>query len=868
MSEGALAEDMAPASRHPALAWLRDHAGWIVGLALVAFAVGVLHSEFQQIRFAELRAYMVGVGWPNLLAAIFFTAVSFLALIGYEHCALLFAGRPLPFCQTALAAFVAQSIAHSTGFAAAVGGGLRYQIYSVTGLGLADVAKVQAFFSATFTLGVITLVGAVLLLEPQFVARLVGLPLGLWRFVGLAALLLVAAYLLWAASRPKPLTIRGHTIEPPRPGITLIQIGLAVLDLGAAAAALWILMPPGLEVGYLAILGIFVIAVIGGVISHVPGALGVFESLVLLQISPPGDLAVPVIGALLLYRAVYYFLPLGLGAAILAVLQLRRFMPRSEARLRAAAVWAEPLLPVVCAALSLLVGAVLLFSSVTPPVAERIALIGATLPVTFLEVATFVGSLVGAGLILLALPLRHRLSGAWSAAIILMSVGVVTSLVKGLDWEEASVAAFGVLVLSGTRSAFYRRSRLFAERLTPAWWLAVVAVLGATIWLLFFAYRHVDYAHELWWQFELESDVSRALRAALGAVLLVAGVAVLHLVRRAPAQPTAPDPAELDAARAVVDASGNCEAWLALTGDKCLLFNEAQSGFVMYGASGGSWIAMGAPVGPRDQWPSLIWQFREEADAHGVRTVFYEVDPDDLPPLLELGLAVIKLGERARVPLASFDLKGKRRSDMRTAINKATKLGITFEVVPADGVPPLLDELEAVSAAWLQQHKAREKRFSLGFFSRDYLARTPVAIVRRDGRLVAFANIWPSTPPVGCSLDLMRFLPDAGPGIMDFLITSTILWAKEQGYQWFDLGMAPLSGLADHRLAPLWSRLGRLVVRHGAEFYNFDGLRAFKAKFDPEWRPAYLLFPGGTLPSVLADTAALVSGGLLGVVRK
>ena len=251
-----------------------------------------------------------------------------------------------------------------------------------------------------------------------------------------------------------------------------------------------------------------------------------------------------------------------------------------------------------------------------------------------------------------------------------------------------------------------------------------------------------------------------------------------------------------------------------------------------------------------------------------MRTVFYEVDPDDLPPLLELGLAVIKLGERARVPLAGFDLKGKRRGDMRTAINKAAKLGITFEVIPAASVTPLLDELEAVSNAWLEQHRAREKRFSLGFFARDYLQRTPVAVARREGRIVAFANLWTSTPPTGCSIDLMRFLPDAGPGIMDFLITSTILWAKEQGCAWFDLGMAPLSGLADHRLAPLWTRLGRLVVRHGAQFYNFEGLRAFKAKFDPEWRPAYLLFPGGTLPAVLADTAALVSGGLLGAVRK
>jgi phosphatidylglycerol lysyltransferase len=119
------------------------------------------------------------------------------------------------------------------------------------------------------------------------------------------------------------------------------------------------------------------------------------------------------------------------------------------------------------------------------------------------------------------------------------------------------------------------------------------------------------------------------------------------------------------------------------------------------------------------------------------------------------------------------------------------------------------------------------------------------------------------------SIDLMRHRAEVPPGTMDFLFLRLILRAKEQGYTFFDLGMAPLSGLAAHRLAPVWHRLGGLVFRRGERFYNFRGLRAFKEKFDPVWEPRYLCTEGGLDPwVVLADVAALQSGGLRGVIGK
>jgi phosphatidylglycerol lysyltransferase len=115
----------------------------------------------------------------------------------------------------------------------------------------------------------------------------------------------------------------------------------------------------------------------------------------------------------------------------------------------------------------------------------------------------------------------------------------------------------------------------------------------------------------------------------------------------------------------------------------------------------------------------------------------------------------------------------------------------------------------------------------------------------------------------------MRFAPDAPRGAMDYLFIELMRWGREQGYRWFNLGMAPLAGLEDRALAPAWHRLGSFVYRHGESFYNFDGLRRFKDKFDPVWEPRYLASPGGLrLPSVLFDVSTLISGGIRELVGK
>jgi phosphatidylglycerol lysyltransferase len=177
-------------------------------------------------------------------------------------------------------------------------------------------------------------------------------------------------------------------------------------------------------------------------------------------------------------------------------------------------------------------------------------------------------------------------------------------------------------------------------------------------------------------------------------------------------------------------------------------------------------------------------------------------------------------------------------------------------------------ELKAVSNAWLSEKNTGEKRFSLGFFDERYLSNFNIAVVRRGGAIVAFANLWRGGQNE-LSVDLMRYNEAAPKGVIDFMLIECMLWGKAQGIQWFNLGMAPLSGLEEHALAPAWHKIGRMVTRYGEMFYSFEGLRKFKEKFDPVWRPRYLAAPDGIATAgALLDVTALISGGVRKVLRK
>jgi len=115
----------------------------------------------------------------------------------------------------------------------------------------------------------------------------------------------------------------------------------------------------------------------------------------------------------------------------------------------------------------------------------------------------------------------------------------------------------------------------------------------------------------------------------------------------------------------------------------------------------------------------------------------------------------------------------------------------------------------------------------------------------------------------------MRHSDDAPNGLMDFLFLSILAWAKTEGFRTLDLGMAPLSGIRAGRFAPPLAKLGQIVYNSGERLYGFQGLRAYKSKFQPDWRPVFIAAPPGvSLPAALASVALLTSGGVRGLLSR
>ena len=417
--------------------------------------------------------------------------------------------------------------------------------------------------------------------------------------------------------------------------------------------------------------------------------------------------------------------------------------------------------------------------------------------------------------------------------VALLVVGVLASLLKGFDYEEAILCAVVLAALLPCRRQFFRSASLMDEPFSVEWVVAILLVMIGIGWLLLFSYRHVEYSRDLWWQFELSSDAPRSLRATVGAMALLAGWGAWRLMRPATPLLTAPTAGDMADVAGLLAGSPRASACLALLGDKHFLFDAHHSGFVMYGIAGRSWIALGDPVAPPDVARNLVWRFRELSDRHGGWTVFYEVGPEHLPLYLDVGLELRKLGEKARVYLDAFRLEGGARKALRIAHRRAERDGLRFEVVPAEGVDAILPELHAVSNAWLAQKQTREKGFSLGCFDPNYLRQLPVAVVRRDGAVVAFANLLAGADHQEIACDLMRYRPGTHPSLMEFLFVELLVWSKAAGWQWFDLGMAPFSGLDNRALAPLWSRFGALVLQARRELLQLPGATSLQGEVPP-----------------------------------
>ncbi len=351
----------------------------LVSLLLFLFAAWALHWELRDYRYHDIIHSLRRLSRGSIALALLFTALNYTVLTGYDALALRYIDRTLSYGKIALASFIGYSFSNNVGLSAIAGSGVRLRLYSAWGLSTIEIAKVVVFYTVTFWVGLLGIGGVTFALEPMAIPAQFYFPLTTTLPLGALLLAVLAAYLAASLTLRKPLTIRGVEFTLPTFGVACTQTVLSAVDWILAAAVLYALLPTGGNLTFIAFLGIFLLGQFAGVISHVPGGLGVFEGVLFALLSgkvPPDAF----LAALVAYRVIYYLLPLLLAAMLLGgheALEKRKALARVG---RIFGKWVPEVAPRIIALMTFMGGAVLLFSGATPELFHRVAVLKGVIP--------------------------------------------------------------------------------------------------------------------------------------------------------------------------------------------------------------------------------------------------------------------------------------------------------------------------------------------------------------------------------------------------------------------------------------------------------------------------------------------------------
>ncbi len=822
--------------------------GPILSLALFAGALYVLGNILTEVEPEDVVAAFTATPASALALSIGFTFLSYLSLTGYDGLALRQIGaRDVPYATAAIGSFTSYAISYTLGFPLLTAGTVRYRVYGAAGLTAPQIAALTLVCTLTFWLGMATVLAVGLILVPDAVAQVDHLPTSMNVVIGVLLLVLVLAYVVFVATKRRVVTVEGWSMPLPGGKVTVAQIALGVFDVCMGAAALYVLLPPGATVDYWTFTVIYVLAAILGVVSHAPGGIGVFEASMMIALpSIPRD---ELLGTLLLFRVVYYFIPFALALVILGAYEIARRRHVLARAVDLAADIMKPIAPILLGGGVFVAGSALLITSALPIGEARRAILVDFVPLGIVEAAHLAVAILGVALLFLARGLIRRLRSAWIVAGIVLGLSAVLVLLRSADWRQAAVILVLLLVLVLGRPAFGRLAPLISARFSLWWIVAVATVLGASLWVGSFAHRAIALTPELWTTFALDADKPRFLRG-LAAATLAAGLIVLASLAlrrriRQPGQTTRP---ELDR---LVANDPRPESRLALLSDKTIITTPGHDAALATAARGKSLIALGDPIGDRGRDLDLIWALRERAEQAKRHPVILAASPGLRPLCLDAGLSLTPLGD-----VAIVDLDRPVREPLADGFSLAL-------AAPGSDPAPLL----ALARLWRDNRRAGSGGFVVGPETTGWLSRNVCAVLRWNGGVAGFAVILQGGGGEAWALDRTVLDPSlvetlGADTVLGALVVALAASARSFGARALSLGLTPVPAAEGDPIGPAWSRLSPSLFTFGEILPDQAAQRAFKARFATRFEPRYLACPGGwALPEILLDITALIEAG-------
>ncbi len=295
-----------------------------LGIAICVAGVAMIIHLLREYSVRDVLGYLRSIPLHLSLSALGLTFFSYLVLTAYDLLAFRFLGRELPPWKVVFVAFIAFSFGNNIGMASLAGSSVRFRLYSAFGVPAGKILKIILFSSLTFWLGVAALGGILFSFFPLRLPEELQLPAQSMRLMGLVLLLSAGIYLTITTWMRRPFYVRGMRLQLPPSTIGIQQMSVAAFDWVLAAYVLYLLMPPSIEAGFGFFLTVFLSAQVLALIAHVPGGIGVLETMVLYFIAPHTGARPEILGALLAYRVIYYFIPLAVAVTGLLTFEIRR----------------------------------------------------------------------------------------------------------------------------------------------------------------------------------------------------------------------------------------------------------------------------------------------------------------------------------------------------------------------------------------------------------------------------------------------------------------------------------------------------------------------------------------------------------------
>lgn len=799
-----------------------------LGILIFIAAISLLSHEMKNYSYQQILDTLKAIPSFKIIVALTMALSYYLILGGYDVIAFKYINVPLKFKNVLFTCFVSNALGNNTGYSMLFGGSIRYRLYSLYNVSMMNVTKVLFFSSATIWFGLLIIGGCVFTFFPvqfpnnQFFFTS-SLPLGIF------FLAIVLTYVALSILKSKPIKVFKWTVTFPSIKITLWQMLLATADWVLASCTLYVLLPQG-KIEYITLLQIFLIAQMLGILSQVPGGMGVFETAIVMMLPSATDSSY-VMGALLAYRAIFYFFPLGIALTLLASHEFFRAKKRFKVLARFYGGRMASIIPQALSVSIFFGGTIILFSGVTTVSSSIIKQLVEYIPSIILDLLHFLISITGILLLFVSRGLILRIKKAYSIAVVLLALLFPLALVNGYGYEKIIALIIILSLLMPAKKYFYRELSLMTLRLNILWFSAISIVFVTSAWLGFFVYKQDIYSFtNFLGSLFSNTDASRFLRICMGMAVIMVMVLTAEAFKRYRYRKTKVNAVNV---KKIADASKYVYGNYAFENKN--IFDMNTNSFIMYSQMNNSTIVFGDPVGDAKSSRELIWNFKEMTDIKNTKPTFIYLGYTNLKVYDDIGLDIVSFGADANIPLEKFSVNEPSLNEIKETAEKMEREGYSFEVVEKDDFLKVKKYTGFVDYQWEQDFAGMKNKM----FDVSASGANKFIIVKKDNFISAYAYILLSDSRYESFVSNIRYTSDCSRKIVEFILFKAVSWAKNNKYKWFNLGLTPNDKII---LDDDFVKKAKIFVFAEHFKYDMNALIEFKNKFNPVWKNKYAAF--------------------------